>query len=365
VLGQLADTEQRHQTLLEQLPVGIYRTTTRGRIVHANRALAEMLGYELDELDELSAADVFVNPDERASQLSEWLERGGVVSNELKFKRGDGTTIWIRDTGQAIRDESGAVRYFDGIVEDITERKLAEQALEQQSRLAAMGQLAAGIAHGFNNMLCGIIANVEMLRRSSALTEADSRRLDAIAESAEQAAEVMRQILDFSRRQETPTRKLDVVQAVEAVLAILHSNLPEDSEIIVDADPGSYLVEAELSGLQQALINLVLNAKEAIGVGGTIRIRVARETISAGRQPLEGMLPGEWITLDVIDDGAGIPAANLPRLFEPFFSTKPESSGAGLGLAQAYGLVSRFGGRIGVQSEAGAGATFTIYLPAV
>ena len=109
VLEQLADTEQRYKTLLEQLPVGVYRTTRRGRIVHANHALANMLGYEPAELNRMAAADIFENPEERAAQISEWAERGGIVSNELRFKRGDGTTIWIRDTGRAIADETGVV----------------------------------------------------------------------------------------------------------------------------------------------------------------------------------------------------------------------------------------------------------------
>jgi PAS domain S-box-containing protein len=487
--GPLEDIEQRYKTLLEQLPVGVYRTTRGGRIIQGNPALARMLGYTMEQLDNLSAEDVFADPSERQDQLEQWQRQGGVVSNELRFLRGDGEVIWIRDTGRAIRGEDGKVRYFDGIVEDITQRKRIEQALQEererldtvlrsiadgviaidpsfeielcnpraaqfldtlagpgwnrralstlggrpieslldpppgggtaheitveeprrrtfevtargmrrgaqgrgwvllvrdvtrereirrgvetQSRLSAMGQLAAGVAHDFNNALCGILANADMLKRSEQLTEAEQERLEQICHSCENAAMLIKQILDFSRHRSASPRPMDLAQAARAVMTLLDRSLPQNVETDLDALPGTYRVLAEISAIQQVMTNLVLNARDAMPEGGAIRVRVGREHVrSRSVLPFEtldtgSMEPGEWITLEVSDEGSGIAEDVLPGIFEPFFSTKPPDQGSGLGLAQVYGIVKQYRGHVDVQTEVGEGSTFKVYLPAL
>jgi PAS domain S-box-containing protein len=481
--------EERYRTLLEQLPVGVYRTTKRGRIIQCNPALARMLGYTAEELDTLSAEDVFADPSERREQLEQWQREGGVVSNELRFRRGDGTVIWIRDTGQAIAGEDGKVRYFDGIVEDITDRKNAELALQEererldtvlrniavgviaidlgfkielinpraaqfldtlvgpgwnrnplnslggrpieslleppsggataheiavdrrrervfeltpremrsgsevrgwvlllrdvtrereirrgletQSRLSAMGQLAAGVAHDFNNVLCGILANTDMLKRSPELHDGERERLEQISRSCENAAMLIKQILDFSRHRTASPRPMDLAQAARAVMTLLERSLPAEVETDLDALPGTYRVLAEISAVQQVLTNLVLNARDAMPEGGEIRVRVGREQVrSKSLLPFEtldtgSMEPGEWITLEVSDTGNGIPEDVLPSIFEPFFTTKAPDEGSGLGLAQVYGIVKQYGGHVDVETELGEGSTFKVYLPAL
>jgi len=485
----LRGIEERYKTLLEQLPVGVYRTTTRGRILQGNPALARMLGYSMEELDALSAEEVFADPGERREQLEEWQRRGGVVSNELRFRRGDGTVIWIRDTGQAVTDADGRVSHFDGIVEDITGRKRAEQALteererldtvlrtiadgivaidlsfkieiinptaaqfldtlagpgwnrspltslggrpieslldpppggqtaheiavdvprervfeltaremrrgnevrgwvlvlrdvtrdreirrgvETQSRLSAMGQLAAGVAHDFNNALCGILANADMLKRSAELSDAERERLDQICRTCESSAMLIRQILDFSRHRSASPRPMDLAQAARAVMTLLERSLPSNVSTDLDALPGSYRVLAEISAIQQVLTNLVLNANDAMPDGGAIRVRVGREHVrSRSLLPFEtldtgSMEPGEWITLEVSDEGSGIPDDVLPNIFEPFFTTRPPDEGTGLGLAQVYGIVKQYRGHVDVKTEVGKGSTFKVYLPAL
>ncbi|MBW2277062.1 MAG: PAS domain S-box protein, partial [Deltaproteobacteria bacterium] len=476
-------------TLLEQLPVGVYRTTKHGRIIQGNPALARMLGYSVEELEALSADDVFADPTRRREQLEEWQERGGVVSDELRFRRGDGTVIWIRDTGQAIAGDDGKVRYFDGVIEDITERKRAEQALQEererldtvlrniadgviaidpsfkieiinpmaaqfldtlvgpgwnrsplttlggrsieslletppegdsthviaveeprkrvfelsaremrrgtevrgwvllvrdvsrereirrgmetQSRLSAMGQLAAGVAHDFNNALCGILANADMLKRSPELSDGERERLEQISRSCEGAAMLIRQILDFSRHRTASPRPMDLAQAARAVMTLLERSLPGDVRTDLDALPGSYRVLAEISAIQQVLTNLVLNARDALPEGGTISVRVGREHVrSMSVLPFEtldtgSMEPCEWVTLEVSDTGSGIPDDVLPSIFEPFFTTKAPDEGSGLGLAQVYGIVKQYRGHVDVETEVGHGSTFKVYLPAL
>ncbi len=372
VSAVLQKTEHRHRTLLEQLPVGVYRTTDRGRILEGNQALARILGYSFDELDQMAADDVFANPGEREKQLEQWRKNKGVVSNELQFRRGDGTLVWIRDTGRAVLRDDGSIIHLSGIIEDITERKLAEEALQEQQkaavvqqRLAAVGQLAAGVAHDFNNVLCGVMANAQLLERSESLDDRERDRLKMILESCDNAATMIHQILDFSRQSQEQLMPMDLGQVVQSSVNILAVGLQERFSLALEIADGEHRINGEQAGLHQTLANLVMNARDAMGGAGTAKISVSGGTCDdLNRAPVSGMGPGDWVLLQVTDTGCGMPDDVLPNIFEPFFTTK-DSRSTGLGLSQVYGIVQRHGGVISVSSKVGEGTVVSIYFPGV
>jgi len=478
----LETIESGYKTLTEQLPVGVYRTTTDGRILHGNPALSKILGHTIEALTSMPAADVFEDERKRKDQLKEWEESQGVVTDEFCFRTGDGRKIWVRDTGRAIFNEMGEVDYYDGIIEDITDRRLAEEALreererlntvllslgdgviaidvdfnavvanqtaseylevlgdslckegkicslggrpieeffndppegkpcheirtkgkksrifeitthimdageqtlgwvlllrdvtrdrevrlrvETQERLASMGQLAAGVAHDFNNVLLVMMSNAEYVKRSATLSERDRERLELISEAGEHAAGVIRQVLDFTR-QSLGTRKIvDMAKIVRATTAMLRRTMPKEIDVSVTIEPGEYSMEADLAGMQQVLTNYVINARDAMAEGGTISVMLTTARFTSGEEvPHQDIGPGDWIVLRVSDLGEGIPQDVLPSIFEPFFTTKGPSKGAGLGLSQVYGIVKQHLGHIEVETEIDGGSTFITYLP--
>jgi signal transduction histidine kinase len=235
-----------------------------------------------------------------------------------------------------------------------------------QERLAAVGQLAAGVAHDFNNLLSAVLLHCELLMERPDLPDEAWVRAATIREQAQRAASLTSQILDFSRQSVLERRPVDLAALARKCLALLERTLPENIELTLDHAPEPLVVEADPDRLHQVFINLALNARDAMPRGGTLTCRIERVQQAPGDEPLyRDMAPGDWVRIEVSDSGSGIAEEDLPRIFEPFFTTKPPGQGSGLGLAQVYGIVKKHEGYIDVTSEPGAGATFTIYLPAL
>lgn len=252
------------------------------------------------------------------------------------------------------------------VVRDVTREREIQQRIHQQGRLAAVGQLAGGIAHDFNNIIAVIVLCSQLLLRAPDLSPRSRERLMAIFDQATQATRLIRQVLDFSRQSVLERQPLDLVPILKEMVKLLQRILPEDIRVELVHGSDDYTVNADPTRLQQALMNLAVNARDAMPNGGLLRIDLARTRFAnCEAVPMEGMRAGDWLQLTVTDTGVGIPSDVLTHIFEPFFTTKPPGQGSGLGLAQVYGIVTQHEGCIDVDSRVGEGTVFTIYLPAL
>ncbi|MCD6286160.1 MAG: PAS domain S-box protein [Anaerolineae bacterium] len=254
------------------------------------------------------------------------------------------------------------------VIRDVTQERAIEQHTQQQERLAAVGQLAAGIAHDFNNIMAVIVLYVEMGLRLPDIPAQLRERLQVVGQQSRRATALIQQILDFSRRAVLERRPMDLTPFLKEIVKLLERTVPENIKIEFTYGLGEYTVNADPTRMQQAVMNLVLNARDAMLTkgGGKLDIEVDRVQV-AGHQkpPLPEMDAGEWVRIAVTDTGEGIPDDVLPHMFEPFYTTKEVGKGTGLGLAQVYGIVKQHEGHIDVTTKVGAGTTFTIYLPAL
>jgi len=248
--------------------------------------------------------------------------------------------------------------------ETVTQLKATQQKLVQQERFAAVGQLATGIAHHFNNYLTTIIGFAELLQRERTISAKGRSDLACIAREGREAANLVSQILDFAGKTICDPQIFDMVPFVQKVTGLLQESLPPNVDLIVNANSGQLPVRADPQQLQQMLTNLVINAYQAMPAGGPLHLRLSHFILEDDQTaPCPDMPAGTWAVCSVADSGMGIPQENLPRIFEPFFTTRETGQGIGLGLAQAQGIVRQCGGYIKVISHAGAGTVVTIYLP--
>lgn len=252
------------------------------------------------------------------------------------------------------------------ILREVTESRKQQQYVQAQERLAMVGQLAAGIAHDFNNIMTVIILYAQMLLKLPDFATGEDQRMGIIFKQAKLAANLIAQILDFSRQSSMERRPVNLVFFLKELLKMLKRTLPETINLELIYDEGEFGVSADLTRLQQVVMNLAVNARDAMPDGGNLTMSIDRLELESGeRPPLPDMGAGDWITLEVADSGVGINPEDLPHVFEPFFTTKEAGQGTGLGLAQVYGIVKQHGGFIGLDSAEGEGSTFKIYLPAI
>lgn len=252
------------------------------------------------------------------------------------------------------------------IIRDITERKKLEAQLRQTHKMEAIGQLAAGIAHDFNNILTSILGYAELLRSDPIMSTAAQQDLDRIIRQGQRAAHLIRQILDFARKSKIQKQPVALNPQIDEIVSkLLKRTLPEDICLTLEMTPEVCWIMADPDQIQQILMNLALNARDAMPNGGNLSFKLARLTFAKDDSlPFSDMEPGNWLKLTVEDTGEGIPPSDLPYIFDPFFTTKEVGRGTGLGLAQVFGIVKNHKGQIGVESKVAEGTTFTIYLPA-
>ncbi len=252
------------------------------------------------------------------------------------------------------------------VLRDVTQEYENQQHVQRQERLAGIGQMAAGIAHDFNNIISVIMLYSQMSLRQPDLSDKIRERLTIIAEQGQRASELINQILDFSRSSVLDLRPLDMLPMLKETVKLWQRILPEDIRVELSYQADTYTVNADPTRIQQALMNLAVNARDAMPNGGALSIDLARLHVAdRATTPLADLNPGEWIRINIADTGDGIPDDVLPYIFEPFFTTKAPGKGAGLGLAQVYGIVTHHQGHIDVHTQVGAGTVFTLYLPAL
>ncbi|MHB1318311.1 MAG: hybrid sensor histidine kinase/response regulator, partial [Anaerolineae bacterium] len=359
---QLRESERRYRNILQTAMDGFCLVDTQGRLLEVNEAYCQMTGYSRDELLGMSVPDLEMieSADEMAARMQTLLEHGR-DRFETQHRRKDGSIL----------DVEVALSYspMDGgrtvaILRDVTERKIADQALAQSHKMEAVGQLAGGIAHDLNNMLSVINGYSQMALEVLPPTDQLYKDIGEIKNAGDRSARLTRQLLTFARRQAIAPRVLDLNTTTEEMLSMLRRLVGENVKLVWEPGTGLWPVKIDPSQFDQILANLVVNARDAITGVGTVTIATANAELSEEycRAHIESQ-PGPYVMIDVTDDGTGMDEDVLEHLFEPFFTTKPVGQGTGLGLATVYGITKQNGGSIDVSSMPGMGTTFRIYIP--
>jgi PAS domain S-box-containing protein len=340
-----------------------------GTIVAANPAWTAMLGWEVDAILQRPLFEL-LHPDDRAATAlaTEGLARGETVTRiDNRYRHRDGSYRWISWTAQP---GDGLINAVGRDITDEKEREArlarAEDALRQAQKMEAVGQLTGGIAHDFNNMLTGIIGGLDMIQRNlpEARPEKIDRYLDAASVSAQRAAGLTQRLLAFSRRQSLDVVAVDVGDLVDGMAELLQRTLGESAQLDVRRGADLWLAKTDANQLESALLNLAINARDAMPDGGRLTIAVSNAHLDAENiGSIDELEPGDYLVIAVSDTGIGMSAAVAAKAFDPFFTTKPIGQGTGLGLSMIYGFARQTGGQVRIQSEPGKGTMITLYLP--
>ncbi|MGB8731622.1 MAG: PAS domain S-box protein, partial [Candidatus Sulfotelmatobacter sp.] len=363
----LRQSEEKYRELFENSTYGIFRSQLDGALLDVNPALVAMLGYRSKEelLTRNLSRDLYDDPADRRSILDSYGPSGRVSGCEVNWKRKDGKIIVVRISGGAFRRQDGSFSHFEVIVEDITGRRSLEAQFRQAQKMEAVGLLAGGISHDYNNLLGVILGNADLLLETTP-TGAQQHYTEQIKKATRRAAQLTRQLLAFSRKQVLYPVILDLNAVVRDVGKILQRLIGEDVQIVTDLETSLDSTRADRGQIEQILMNLATNARDAMPNGGKFTIRTANAELGPDDVALHPYAKlGRYVRLSVNDTGVGMTDAILYRVFEPFFTTKAEGRGTGLGLATVYGIVKQSTGYIWVSSAPGAGTTFDIYLPRV
>jgi PAS domain S-box-containing protein len=371
----LRDAEAKYRGMFENAIEGIYQSTPDGRYLAVNAALARMYGYESPEemMSQVSdiQSQIYADPAFR-KRFKEQIESAGVVrALEYQVRRRDGSTIWICESARVVRGADGTVRYYEGFIEDINERKLSEaerarleRQVLQSRKMDALGTLASGMAHDFNNVLCAILGYTELALLDPQIKGTTRENLDMALRSAERARDLIKRILTFSRATDAQYRPIKIGPILKEAAKLLNATLPSSIEIQIDIRTDDDVVLADTSEMHQVIMNLGVNAQHAMSAtGGRLEYILDVETLDAEQAERLTLAPGRYIHFQIRDTGHGMSREVLDRVFEPFFTTKPVGRGTGLGLTFVHKMVTRCQGRIDVESEEGKGTTFHLYLP--
>jgi PAS domain S-box-containing protein len=363
----LIEAEGRYREIFENAVVGMFQITPEGRYLRVNKAMAVMHGYDTPEQMVNDVSDLwrqeFTDPDQRRNFERLLNEHLAVLAFPLETLRRDGARLSVVVNARLVRDLQGNALYYEGTQEDIGERKRLQAQFEQAQRLEAVGRLAGGVAHDFNNILGVVSGYCTLIEEKLGANHPVANFITQIRVVSDRGAALIRQLLAFSRKQVVQPSVLDINQVVRESLPMLERLVGEDFSIslaLVD-EPGMVLADA--GQLEQILMNLAVNARDAMPFGGSIGIETRKVEFDREYTKKYAAAPGPYIVLCFSDNGPGIDEATLPHIFEPFFTTKDPGKGTGLGLATIYGIVKQNSGNIWVYSEVGHGTTFKIYLP--
>jgi PAS domain S-box-containing protein len=363
-------SEQSYRSLVEEAPYGICRATESGQLLQVNRAMLEMLGYAPGSEADLLVRDlplIFASPERFCSCRGDLLSDRTIQGLETVWICKDGQEIQVRLGGRAIRNQAGEVLYLDLLAENVTEKKELEARLSQAQKMQAIGQLAGGVAHDFNNLLTVIGGQVEVVLDET-VDQNVRQRLEDVKQAADRAAVLTRQLLAFSRRQVLQSKVVDVNRLIEDAGRMLTRLVRANIAFTFTPGPTAGFVRTDPHQMEQVLMNLVVNAQDAMPQGGQLTIETASVRIEEGHEGAEnqgGMEPGPYVLITVRDTGHGMDRDIQARIFEPFFTTKKTGEGTGLGLSMVYGVVKQCGGHIQLDSHPGKGTAFRIYLPCV
>ncbi len=361
-------SEVSFRSVIENAPYGIYRAQASGKLLLANPALQKMLGYESQaELLQLNlASDVYVDPLEHTRVKELFTHQKEFTDVQVDWKRKDGTPIKARLTGWFVKSIAESAAYFEVFAEDVTEKWLLERQLRMAQKMEAVGRLSGGIAHDFNNLLGVIIGYSQVLKRTLPPGTAFLEHAEEIEKAGQRAATLTRQLLAFSRQQVLAPAVLNLNSLISEMEKMLPRLIGEDIEIVIALDPAIGSIKADQGQLEQVVMNLAVNARDAMPDGGKVVITTSNASLDDAWTRLHpGSKVGDYVMLSVADTGTGIDSETLAHIFEPFFTTKERGKGTGLGLATVYGVVKQSGGYVWVETAPGKGAAFQIYLPRI
>jgi two-component system, cell cycle sensor histidine kinase and response regulator CckA len=364
------EAESKYQTLIEQVAAISYiaELGIDGQWLYVSPQVETMFGFAADEwLAGSRQWTKHIHPEDRkiVEIAEEASKRGERFQAEYRIVRKDGRIIWVSDTA-AVVPGSDSHPLMEGIIVDITDRKQLEGQLQQSRRMEAVGRLAGGIAHDFNNLLTIIKGYTELaLIRAKGMPELRSD-VERIEDASERAAGLVRQLLAFSRRQVMQPKVLDLNGIVVGLDKLLRRLMDEDIEMLTVANDGIGAIKADPGQIEQVIMNLVVNARDAMPNGGRLVVETANAELDASyARDHASVKPGKYVMLAVSDNGIGMSADTVAHIFEPFYTTKENGRGTGLGLSTVYGIVKQSGGYIWVYSELNHGTTFKVYLPRV
>jgi PAS domain S-box-containing protein len=362
-------SESMFRRIVELASEGIWMTDPEGLTTFVNPRMAEMLGYEAKDLIGRRWSEFIHGGDwQRGEQGFAQRKQGDGAPREYRMVRQDGTSIWLDFTGTTLRDAAGTLTGVLVMCTDVTERKLAQEQMQQVQKLESLGVLAGGIAHDFNNLLVGILGNASL---AADVVEASSPAQEMLADltaAGERAAKLTRQLLAYAGRDQRKIGAVDLNALVGDLAALVHASIPRTVSLQLQAGRNLPFVEGDEGQLQQIVMNLVINAAESIAEGeqGTVTVSTESRAPSAGERK-RAVIPmaagaGEYVVLTVSDTGCGMDAATQARIFDPFFTTK--IAGRGLGLSAVLGIIKAHGGTLILETAPGKGTTFRVFLRA-
>ncbi len=363
----LRRSEARSRSLILSAAFGICRCTLAGRFLDVNPALIAMLGYvSVEDLLQLNIRrEVFVSPQGLERLAEDYRRTGSLNGVEVQWKRKDGRVIIVRLSGSASVSSDEPEEVLELIAEDITDRRQLEEQLRQAQKMDAVGRLAGGVAHDFNNLLMVINGYTEVLLEQMPKGSAMHHKVESIQQAADRAATLTRQLLAFSRKQLLELKVVDVNTVVGDMERLLRPLIGENIELLTRLSPETGRTRADAGQLEQVIMNLVVNAKDAMPEGGKLTLQSSNVTVRQNFSEHRFIQPGRYAVISVADTGHGMDKETQSRIFEPFFTTKEKGKGTGLGLSTVYGIVKQSSGYVFAQSEVGAGTTFYVYLPRV
>jgi PAS domain S-box-containing protein len=364
----LKKSEASYRSLIMGATYGIFRCSVNGKFLAVNPALVSMLGYESEmELMKMNLLyDVFRDPIEGNELVQKCQQTARLDGLEVEWKGKAGAIVPVRLSGRAFMNDRGALQGFELIAENVAERRRLEEQFRQAQKMEAVGRLAGGIAHDFNNLLTIIIGYSQLLSEGLGAENPLRGAVEEVKKAGERAASLTTQLLAFSRRQVLQPQVLDLNSVATNVQKMLRRLIGEDVEVVLNLAPDLGRVRADPGQIEQVIMNLAVNARDAMPQGGKFILTTANVELdhaSARRYILAA--PGPHVVLSVADTGCGMDATTRSHIFEPFFTTKEKGKGTGLGLAMVYGIVRQSGGNIWVDSELGKGTTFELYFPRV
>jgi PAS domain S-box-containing protein len=366
----LRRSEERQSVIIRSLPLALYAGEP-GQELGAPRfisdTVATICGFTAEQF--MKSANLWssrIHPDDRHRVLREFARLGetGSLAIEYRWRCADDSYRIFLDQAVLIRDELGAPKEVCGTLLDVTERKRLEQQLLQAQKLDAIEKLTGGIAHDFNNMLTVVIGTLDRLRQPFAGDPQVLRRVELALEGAHRCTDLTRRLLAFGRRQSLQSANVDLNSVIDGIADLARQVIGEEIELVIELSPEPCPAHIDPVQIESALLNLVVNARDAMPNGGRLAV-AARPALASEIRQLEGTLDGsaDYVTLSVSDTGAGIPSEIIDRVFDPFFTTKSPGQGSGLGLSIIYGFIKQSGGHIQIESEVGRGTTARIFLP--
>lgn len=352
-----ARAEERFLTFFQNAPFGAGISTDDGQVIAVNLALADILGYESPaDLSSAGPSALYMEPGDRERMLQKFEDAGSLKHHEVTLRRKDGTPVLMRMSGRHVRDDNGS--RFELMGEDITEKRRLEEAERHRQKTEAISRLAGGVSHEINNVLTVIAGNAGVLEADLGSGHPSAEEAREITRAVERGTELTRSLLAISRRDVALPTELDVCAVLSDMELMLDRVLPETINLSSTYEAQGAVIRMSRSHFEQLVLNLVLNARDAMPEGGAVHIEC---TVDPGF----GRQPEPRVAVVVRDEGVGIEAALLDRIFEPYFTTKPRGGGTGLGLATVQGVVAQAGGTLDVQSEPGEGTRFTARFPLV